>query len=138
MTQELFNSIDWHRGNSVRLTNGKEYPVKRVKKSRLLLYSEEFDSFFTADFRIVEERTSDFIDDTPKAPKPQKIAENDAQAPATPNVAAEVKPTPVAVEAKTEAPVDVKSETAATDAPVKRKRPRIRIGAMTPQRLDIK
>lgn len=139
MTQEQFNSTDWHRGNTVRLNNGKEYPVKRVKKSRLLLYSEEYDSFFTADFRIVEERTSDAIDDTPKMPKPQNTAvptvEAEVAAP-KPEPVAEAKPV-AASKPESVAASDAKPETPA-EAPVKRKRPRIRIvGSAAPQRVDL-
>lgn len=62
MTQEEFNGINWHRGNVVRLKNGKEYLVKGTKGhgKYLLLYSLEFDSNFVADHCIVMERTSDY------------------------------------------------------------------------------
>lgn len=62
MTQQEFNSINWHRGNVVKLENGKEYFVKGTKGhgKYLLLYSEEFESSFVADYRIVEARTSDY------------------------------------------------------------------------------
>lgn len=62
MTQEEFNAINWHRGNVVRLNNGKEYLVKGTKGHNrfLLLYSHEFDSSFVADYRIVDCRTSDY------------------------------------------------------------------------------
>ena len=48
MSQEEYNNIDWQRGNIVRLTNGKEYPVKKPKKKYLLLYSAEHESYFVA------------------------------------------------------------------------------------------
>ena len=62
MTLQEFNGINWHRGNVVKLKNGKEYLVKGVKGHGrfLLLYSEEFDAKFVADYRIVECRTSDY------------------------------------------------------------------------------
>lgn len=31
MTLEEFNSTNWHRGNVVKLNNGKEYLVKGIK-----------------------------------------------------------------------------------------------------------
>lgn len=62
MTQTEFNSINWHRGNEVRLTNGKEYLVKGIKGHGryLLLYSAEYDSSFVADHVLVDCRTSDY------------------------------------------------------------------------------
>lgn len=62
MTLHEFVNTDWHRGNTVRLNNGKEYLVKGTKGhgKYLLLYSEEYDSCFVADFRIVDTRTSDY------------------------------------------------------------------------------
>lgn len=62
MTQEEFNNINWHRGNVVMLENGKEYFLKGTKGhgKYLLLYSEEYDSSFVADYRIVNCRTSDY------------------------------------------------------------------------------
>lgn len=70
MTQEEYNSIDWNRGNTVRLDNGKEYYVKGVKKRFLLLYSEEYDSYFVSDHRIIESRTSDYIEPYEEKVKP--------------------------------------------------------------------
>lgn len=61
MTQEDYFNIDWHRGNIVRLTNGKEYSVRKVFKKYLLLYSEEYDAYFIADNRIIDARVSDEI-----------------------------------------------------------------------------
>lgn len=62
MTQEEFNAINWHRGNTVKLINGKEYLVKGVKgRGRyLLLHSEEYNSCFIADHQIVDSRISDY------------------------------------------------------------------------------
>ena len=62
MTLKKFVDTNWHRGNVVRLKNGKEYLVKGTKGHGrwLLLYSEEFDAKFVADYRIVDCRTSDY------------------------------------------------------------------------------
>ncbi len=62
MTLKEFNDINWHRGNVVMLENGKEYLVKGTKGHGrwLLLYSEEYDKCFVADYRIVECRTDDY------------------------------------------------------------------------------
>ena len=59
MTQKEYNNTDWQRGNVVRLTNGKEYPVKKPKKKYLLLYSAEHESYFVANcaFSTVVPRT---------------------------------------------------------------------------------
>lgn len=59
MTLEEFLKIDWYRGNTVRLTNGKEYPVKKVRKHWLLLYSVEYSSFFIVNHLYIDCRTSD-------------------------------------------------------------------------------
>lgn len=58
---EYYNT-NWHRGNVVKLNNGKEYEVKGIKSHGryLLLYSAEFDARFVADYRIVDCRTSDY------------------------------------------------------------------------------
>ena len=62
MTLQEFNEINWHRGNVAKLKNGKEYLVKGTKGHGrwLLLYSEEYDKCFVADYRIVDCRTSDY------------------------------------------------------------------------------
>lgn len=62
MTQTEFNETNWHRGNVVKLDNGKEYFLKGTKGhgKYLLLYSEEYETCFVADFRIVDCRTSDY------------------------------------------------------------------------------
>lgn len=62
ITQSEFNTTDWHRGNVVRLDNGKEYLVKCVKGHGryILCYSSEYDAYFVADHRIVDCRTSDY------------------------------------------------------------------------------
>lgn len=62
MTIKEFVDTNWHRGNVVRLKNGKEYLVKGTKGQGrwLLLYSEEYDAKFVADYRIVDCHTSDY------------------------------------------------------------------------------
>ena len=62
MTLKEFVDTNLHRWNIVRLRNGKEYLVKGTKGHGrwLLLYSEEFDAKFVADYRIVDCRTSDY------------------------------------------------------------------------------
>lgn len=62
MTKEEFESINWKRGNVAKLNNGKEYLVKGTKgRGRyILLYSEEYDSNFVADYNFVAGRTSDY------------------------------------------------------------------------------
>ena len=62
MTQKEFNETNWHRGNVVKLMNGKEYLMKGTKAhgKYLLLYSHEYDAHFVADYRIVDSRTSDY------------------------------------------------------------------------------
>ncbi len=62
MTLQEFNEINWHRGNVVKLENGKEYLVKGTKGhgKYLLLYSLEYDKCFVADYNIVDCRTSDY------------------------------------------------------------------------------
>lgn len=62
MTQEEFNSINWHRGNVVKLNNGKEYRCMGTTShgKYLLLHSTEYDKCFVADYQIVECRTSDY------------------------------------------------------------------------------
>ncbi len=62
MTQEEFYSTNWHRGNMVKLDNGKEYLVKGIKShgNYLLLYSWEYDACFIADHNIIAYRTSDY------------------------------------------------------------------------------
>lgn len=62
MTQEEYFSIDWKRGNMVRLTNGKEYMVRAVKKKCLLLHSDEHYAYFVVDYRIIDCRTSDAVE----------------------------------------------------------------------------
>ncbi len=64
MTKNEFDSIDWQRGNVVRLNNGKEYFVKGTKchGKYLLLYSEEYDKCFVVDHQIVNMRTSDYVE----------------------------------------------------------------------------
>lgn len=62
MTQQEFIEMNWHRGNVAKLDNGKEYLVKGVKGHGrlLLLYSEEYNKCFVADYQIVDCRTSDY------------------------------------------------------------------------------
>lgn len=63
MSEQEFQSIPWQYGNKVRLTNGKQYTVKKKKKRYILLYSDEYKAYFVADHRIVAERTSDKVED---------------------------------------------------------------------------
>ena len=63
MTEKEFNDIDWQYGNKARLSNGKEYTVKKKKKRYILLYSSEYHAYFVADHRITIERTSEAIED---------------------------------------------------------------------------
>ena len=62
MTLKEFVDTNWHRGNVVKLKNGKEYLCKGTKGhgKYLLLYSLEYDSCFVADYRIVECQVSDY------------------------------------------------------------------------------
>lgn len=113
MTQEEYEATNWHRGNVVRLTNGKEYPVKKVKKRYLLLYSYEYCAYFLADYMIIDCRTSDYVDDTPKQPRtPLKIATMPKHAPG-----------------ETAAPAE-------GAAPAKRKRARIQTVKTVSERVD--
>lgn len=113
MTQEEYNNTDWQRGNVVRLTNGKEYPVKKPKKKYLLLYSAEHKSYFVANCAIIDCRTSDNVE-----PYPEKKA---AEVKTEPKPAPAQEPEPI-VEAKPEpAPAPV------AEAKPKRKRQRITI-----------
>lgn len=113
MTSEEYYSTDWERGNMVRLTNGKEYPVKKPKKHVLLLYSAEYEAYFVANYKIIECRTSDNVEPYPE----KKSAHNAHQESAA---VAEVTPAETAptVEA-TPAPVP--------EAKPKRKRQRITV-----------
>lgn len=108
MAQEEYNNIDWQRGNAVRLTNGKEYPVKKPKKKYLLLYSAEHEAYFVANCAIIDCRTSDNVE-----PYPVKM---------TAEVKPEVKPAPVVKAAPEPAP-----EAAPAEAKPKRKRQRVTI-----------
>lgn len=134
MTQEQFNSIDWHRGNAVRLTNGKEYPVAKVRnKTRLLLYSAEYESYFIADYRIVEERTSDKIDDateTPNQQTQQRAGTKDI--PASDENAAAAAQSPAARES-----IAAQVSAGETPAPARKKRPRIRVASQTPLHIGL-
>lgn len=105
MTQEEYNSIDWQRGNVVRLTNGKEYPIKKPKKKYLLLYSAEHESYFVANCAIIDCRTSDNVE-----PYPEKKATEVKQ---------ETKPAPVQQPTPEPAPAPV------AEAKPKRKRQRV-------------
>ena len=80
MKQKEYNNIDWHRGNHVRLTNGKEYKVSIVRKRLLILKSEEYDTHFLVLPNIIEERTSDFIDTEVKKAKPTAPAQQEVKA----------------------------------------------------------
>jgi len=72
MSEQEFNDIPWQYGNKVRLTNGKEYTVKKKKKRYLLLYSDEYNAYFVADHRITVERTSDKVEDF-RANHPERV-----------------------------------------------------------------
>lgn len=63
MLEQEFESIPWQYGNKVRLSNGKEYTVKKKKKRYILLYSNEYHAYFVADYRITVERTSAEVQD---------------------------------------------------------------------------
>lgn len=63
MSEQEFQSIPWQYGSKVRLTNGKQYTVKKKKKRYILLYSDEYKAYFVADHRIVVELTSDTVED---------------------------------------------------------------------------
>ena len=111
MTQEEYNNIDWQRGNVVRLSNGKEYPVKKPKKKYLLLYSAEHESYFVANCAIIDCRTSNNVE-----PYPEKKHNE---------VKPEAKPAPVQEPAPV---VELKPEPApapVAEAKPKRKRQRI-------------
>ena len=123
MTQEEFQAIDWHRGNQVRLTNGKEYPVKKICKRFLLLYTEEYNQFFIADYHIIDCRTSDAVDLTPKksATKSKPVDKKVA--------AEEQKPVIPCTEAKPivqkQKPASAVTANPVADAPAKKHRKRI-------------
>lgn len=83
MTLKEFNEINWHRGNVAKLNNGKEYLVKGTKGhgKYLLLYSDEYDKYFMADYNIVECRISDYEEpeEVYQEKKRQKQAEAQAK-----------------------------------------------------------
>ena len=83
MTLKEFNEINWHRGNVAKLNNGKEYLVKGTKGhgKYLLLYSDEYDTYFMADYKIVESRISDYEEpeEVYQEKKRQKQAEAQAK-----------------------------------------------------------
>lgn len=123
MTQEEYNSTDWNRGNRVRLTNGKEYLVRRQKKRYLILYSAEYDAFFIADHHIIVCRTCDAVEPfppkkTPNTPEPKKVEECAPKAQPT----KEVAPAPSADE-----PLAPSAAEAPATSKPKRKRSRITI-----------
>lgn len=159
MTQEEYFSINWHRGNMVQLNNGKEYLVKGVKKKVLVLYSEEYEAYFVADYRIIACRTSDFEDNTPREPKPAQVTvekkidtvepaekKKDAEQPKVVEKsgkaempADKVKPVETPVKKVAESPVPTEIPAAATtEAPVKKKRKRITITRPVVERVDYK
>ena len=131
MTQEEFNNIDWHRGNYVRLENGKEYKVSLVKKNgrHLILKSEEYSTHFLVLYNIIVERTSDAIDTSVKEPKAQPAPR------VRPKRYGEVTPVAEKTEPVVEETIVVAKETKPTveepkavEEP-KRKRQRVRIAA---------
>ena len=128
MTQEEYNNIDWHRGNYVRLTNGKEYKVSLVKKNgHLILKSVEYLTHFLVCPNIIVERTSDAIDTSvktrtlPSAAEAQpKVKEPKPVISAQPKPAADVQP-------KEGKEMDVAKDATENAETPKRKRTRVRI-----------
>jgi len=70
MTAAEMKAEQWKKGDTVRLTNGKDYKVMSYnsKKPVLYLYSKEYDSRFHANHRIIHKKVRSV---TPKAPKEQ-------------------------------------------------------------------
>lgn len=64
MLQEDFLKTDWKHHDIVKLTNGKEYVVQKQKKRYILLLSVEYEAYFVADHKIVEDRTFASCHDT--------------------------------------------------------------------------
>lgn len=139
MTIKEFVDTNWHRGNVVRLKNGKEYLVKGTKGHGrwLLLYSEEYDAKFVADYRIVDCRTSDYEEPEEvylekKRKHQEALARKAAKANKQPESkkAEDVKPKAETKPIEKSKPV-VKAEPIVTAEPApeqpKRKRQRIRI-----------
>lgn len=142
MTQEEYKSIDWNRGNVVRLSNGKEYSVRGTNKRYIILYSEEYQKHFVADYRIIDCRVSDNIEPFVERLHPtekqlqrqaalaaaqQKEAAQEAKAAPAPK--AETKPEAKAETKPVEKPVEVApaEEPAPAPAPEKKKRKRITV-----------
>lgn len=48
MTEQEFHATDWQHHDIAQLTNGKLYVVQAKRKKRILLYSTEFKTYFTA------------------------------------------------------------------------------------------
>ena len=157
MTLKEFVDTNWHRGNVVKLKNGKEYLVKGVKGHGrwLLLYSEEFDAKFVADYRIVDCRTSDYEEPEEvyleKKRKHQEEAAAKREAERQEYLRAKAERKQKNIEAQERAHLealarkaanrqkngqvkDVKEDTPAQEAPKKRVRQRIRISSATPVR----
>lgn len=130
MTQEEYKNIDWNRGNVVRLTNGKEYSVRGTNKRYIILYSEEFQKHFVADFHIIDCRISDNIEPfierlhpTEKHLKKEAALAAAKQAQSAPAPKPKPEPKP---EVKAEEPAPT-PEAAEQPAPEKRKRKRITV-----------
>lgn len=129
MTQEEYKSIDWNRGNVVRLSNGKEYSVRGTNKRYIILYSEEYQKHFVADYHIIDCRISDNIEPFVKRLHPTaKHPAEPATAPKPEVKAAEPAPDPAPKpKAKVEEPAPAPVAEQPAPAPEKKKRKRITI-----------
>lgn len=147
MTQEEFNTLDWRHNDVVRLSNGKEYLVKIKQTKRLILWTDEYEKYFMATPHIIECRTyvnpndeeilinnkrrKNTVASEEAAEAEEKKKEEMAQAKAESAKKAEPakkaqpaeKPQPEK-EVKPAEPVAAQAE---AEAPVKKKRARIRI-----------
>lgn len=110
MTLQEFEGISWNRGNIVKLSNGNEYKVIKVAKAYLLLYTPEYKKHFVADYRIIDCRISDAIEETPKK-KQKEIVDGNSKVDAT------VKEAPI--------PMPIVEAAPTPEPPVRKKRPRI-------------
>lgn len=157
MTSEEFKSINWHRGNVVRLQNGKEYLVKGLKSNGkyILLYSEEYDSYFVSDHRIVDCRTSDYEEPMEEylelkrrkqeearamaeAARQQKAEEKARQKQAAKQQAPAKAPAKPKVEqVKVVEVVKTPAAAPAAEAPKKRMRQRIKVTSVTREKIDL-
>lgn len=67
MTLEEFTQINWNRGNTVRLKNGKEYFCAKRGNKGLVLWSYEYKTLFYVSHHIIEAQTGTKI--VPYKPK---------------------------------------------------------------------